>query len=183
MNLSDEPFHPDTRALLEYGRAIADGQSPPSIKAADKMADRLFVIDGVADGRANFLTFGAELITLFKRDLRRTDLLDLFLVPDRTMMRALLASIASANQPGVVCGLAETEDGARVGLEILATPLAKGVLSGERLLGLIQPLGGEGLLGQRPIKRIRVTSLYPPLAKEPRGPTQRLRLVVNNGLN
>ena len=115
--------------------------------------------------------------------MRRTDLLDLFLAPDRTMMRALLASIASANQPGVVCGLAETEDGARVGLEILATPLAKGVLSGERLLGLIQPLGGEGLLGQRPIKRIRVTSLYPPLAKEPRGPTQRLRLVVNNNLN
>lgn len=51
MTLADEPFHPDTRALLEYGRAIAAGRTPPGIKAADKLADRLFVIDGVPDGQ------------------------------------------------------------------------------------------------------------------------------------
>jgi hypothetical protein len=177
VNLSDEPFHPDTRALLDYGRAIAAGKSPPSIKTADKLADRLFVIDGVGEGRANFLTFGSELITLFKRDLRRTDLLDLFLAPDRTMMRALLTSIATANQPGVACVMAETSCGVQIGAEILATPLASGVLSGERLLGLIQPLGGESLLGGRAISQLRVTSIFPPLAREP---VKRLRLVVNN---
>lgn len=181
MNLADEPFHPDTRALLDYGRAIADGRSPPSIKAADRMADRLFVIDGVAEGRANFLTFGAELVTLFKRDLRRTDLLDLFLPSDRALMRAFLASIASANQPGIVCGLAETECGMKVGVELLATPLAKGVLSGERLLGLIQPLGGETLLEKRALTRLRITSLFPPAAREPVAkPIRGLRLIVNN---
>lgn len=177
MNLTDEPFHPDTRSLLEYGRAIAAGKSPPSIKTADKLADRLFVIDGVAEGRANFLTFGSELITLFKRDLRRSDLLDLFLAPDRAMMRALLASITAANQPGVACVVAHTKCGIQIAVEILATPLARGVLSGERLLGLIQPLGGEGLLGDRAISQLRLTSVFPPLAREP---VKRLRLVVNN---
>jgi hypothetical protein len=177
LNLSDEPFHPDTRALLDYGRAIAAGLSPPSIKAADKLADRLFVIDGVADGRANFLTFGAELITLFKCDLRRSDLLDLFLAPDRAMLRAFLNAVTVANQPGVVCVTAQTRCGVQLGAEILVTPLARGVLSGERLLGLIQPLGGEGLLGERAIASLRLTSMFPPLAKEP---PKRLRLVVNN---
>jgi hypothetical protein len=177
VNLSDQPFHPDTRALLDYGRAIAAGRSPPSIKAADKLADRLFVIDGVAEGRANFLTFGSELITLFKRDLRRSDLLDLFLAPDRAMLRTFLASITAANQPGVACVVAETNCGLQVGAEILATPLARGVLSGERLLGLIQPLGGESLLGERAIARLRLIGLFPPPA---RAPTKRLQLVVNN---
>lgn len=177
MNLSSEPFHPDTRALLDYGRAIAAGSAPPSIKAADRMADRLFVIDGVSEGRANFLTFGSELVALFKRDLRRTDLLDLFLPADRALLRAFLSAVASANQPGVVCGVAETKCGMQVGVEILTTPLAKGVLSGERLLGLIQPLGGESLLEHRPLTRLRVNSIFPPAARETVKP---LRLVVSN---
>jgi hypothetical protein len=177
MTLADEPFHPDTRALLEYGRAIAAGRTPPGIKAADKLADRLFVIEGVPDGRANFLTFGADLIALFKRDLRRSDLLNLFLPPDQALMRAFLGAIVAANQPGVVCAIGESECGLQLGVELLATPLAKGVLSGERLLGLIQPLGGEGFLGEKALARLRVTSLFPPLA---RAPTQPLRLVVSN---
>ncbi|HWA22776.1 MAG TPA: PAS domain-containing protein [Caulobacterales bacterium] len=179
MTLSDEPFHPDTRALLEYGKAIAAGRTPPTVNAADKLGDRLFVIDGVPDGRANFLTFGSELITLFKRDLRRTDMLDLFLPADRGLIRAFVAAVSSANQPGVVCTVAETECGVRVGVEILVTPLAKGVLSGERLLGLMQPLGGEGFLGEKAISRLRINSLFPPTARE-RVKPQPIRLVVSN---
>ncbi|MEJ0023675.1 MAG: PAS domain-containing protein [Alphaproteobacteria bacterium] len=170
-------FHPDTRALLDYGKAIAAGRTPPSVGAADRLGDRLFVIDGVPDGQANFLTFGSELISLFKRDLRRTDLLDLFLPADRAMMRAFISAVSSANQPGVACCLAETSCGIQVGVEILVTPLAKGVLSGERLLGLMQPLGGEGFLGDKAISRLRITSLFPPAARERVKP---IRLVVSN---
>jgi hypothetical protein len=175
--VNDLSFHPDTQALLEYGRAIAAGLNPPSIKSADGMADRLFVVDGVHDGRATFLTFGAELMTLFRRDLRRTDLKDLFLGPDARLVHAFLSSVADANQPGVMCAVAETATGLKLGLEILATPLAKGVLSGERLLGLIQPLGGEGFLNGEKIIRVRLISLHPPFAK---APVQALRLVVSN---
>ncbi len=177
VTLTDEPFHPDTRALLEYGRAIAAGKTPPAVGTADKLGDRLFVIDGVPDGRANFLTFGSELIDLFKRDLRRSDLLDLYLPSDRALMRAFISAVSSANQPGVVCGAGETKDGVQVGIEILVTPLAKGVLSGERLLGLMQPLGGEGFLGDKGLTRLRVTSIFPPAARERAKP---IRLVVSN---
>lgn len=177
MTLNDEPFHPDTRALLDYGLAIASGRTPPAVNAADKLGDRLFVIDGVKDHRANFLTFGSELVALFRRDLRRTELLDLFLPADRALMRALIGAVSSANQPGVACCAAEAQDGTKVGIEILLTPLAKGVLSGERLLGLMQPLGGEGFLGAAAITRLRVMSLFPPAARERQRP---IRLVVSN---
>jgi hypothetical protein len=177
VSFSEDAFHPDTRALLDYGRAIASGRPAPSIKTADKLADRLFVIDGVNEGRANFLTFGSELISLFGRDLRRTDLLDLFLPSDRALLRALLNAVVASSQPGVVAATAEAGDGTTIGVEILATPLARGVLTGERLLGLVQPLGGESLLEGRAIKRIRLGAIYPPRAHEPLKP---LRLVVSN---
>lgn len=177
MNLLDEPFHPDTRALLEYGRAMAAGRTPATIKTADRLADRLFVIDGLGDGRANFLTFGADLVTLFQRDLRRSDLLSLFLPPDQAMLRSFLAAVTAANEPGVVCVMGETACDRRLGLELLTTPLARGVLPGERLLGMLQPLGGESALEGRGLTRLRVSSIFPPRAPLPRKP---LRLVVSN---
>ncbi len=175
--MNDISFHPDTQALLAYGRAIAAGQNPPAIKSAGGLADRLFVIDGLGDGRAMFLTFGAELMVLFRRDLRRSDLKALFLEPDAKMLQCFLAAIAAANQPGVACLIAETNRNTRIGIELLATPLAKGVLAGERLLGLIQPLGGEAFLKDERVERLRIVSLHPPLA---RAPVQPLRLVVSN---
>lgn len=175
--VTDNIFHPDTQALLEYGRAIAAGLNPPSIKSADGLADRLFVIDGISEGRSTFMTFGAELMILFRRDLRRTELRDLFLEPDQKMLKPFLSAIAEANQPGVACAVAESVSGLKLGVELLATPLAKGVLAGERLLGLIQPLGGESFLNGEKIVRLRLISLHPPLAK---APVQPLRLVVSN---
>ncbi|HVY02580.1 MAG TPA: PAS domain-containing protein [Caulobacterales bacterium] len=175
--MNEIAFHPDTQALLEYGRAIAAGLNPPSIKSADGLADRLFVVDGVSEGRSTFLTFGAELMVLFRRDLRRTELRDLFLEPDQKLIQAFLSAVTAANQPGVACAVAESVSGLKLGLEILATPLAKGVLAGERLLGLIQPLGGEGFMAGEKIVRVRLISLHPPLAK---APVQPLRLVVSN---
>ena len=176
--MNETSFHPDTQALLDYGRAIAAGENPPSIRSADGLADRLFVIDGVSEERSTFLTFGAELMVLFRRDLRRTQLRDLFLDADQKMLVALLSAISAANQPGVALAMGETASGMQVGIELLATPLAKGVLAGERLLGLMQPLGGEGFLKEERIVRMRLISLHPPLAKLPT-PTG-LRLVVSN---
>ncbi len=173
---AEDAFHPDTSALVAYGRAIAAGRAPPAIKAADRLADRLFVLDGLQAGRATFLTFGAELIALFGRDLRGGDLGALFLAPDRALAQALLGAVLDANAPAVATALGETACGLRLHVEVGVTPLAKGVLPGERLLGLVQPLGGEGFLEGRPIARLRLTRLHPPLARIPARP----RLVVSN---
>ena len=69
--MGEETFHPDTRALLAYGRALAGANARPKKGGADHVLERLFVIERKKDGRLPIRTFGAELVSLFGRDLGR----------------------------------------------------------------------------------------------------------------
>src|SRR5262245_48742784 len=84
--MGEETFHPDTRALLSYGRALAGAGAAPKKGAADHVLERLFVIERRADGRLPIRTFGAELVKLFGADLRDHDFAHFFLAPDLAMM-------------------------------------------------------------------------------------------------
>ena len=55
--MGEETFHPDTRALLSYGRALAGAGAPPKKGGADRVLERLFVIERTADGRLPIRTF------------------------------------------------------------------------------------------------------------------------------
>ena len=174
--MGEETFHPDTRALLAYGRALA-GVSPASRKGgADQVLERIFVIERMPDGRLPARSFGAELVKLFGRDLKEHDFARLFLEPDMKLMAALIESASAAGQPAIARVTAETACGAKLGAEILVTPLRVEPRFGDRYLGMFQALGGEPFLDGRPITRLRMGSLHPPLAREPKG----MRLVVVN---
>jgi hypothetical protein len=176
--LGEECFHPDTRALLSYGRALSGiGTTPPGGGAAS-LAGRLFVIDRLVSGRLQVRTFGSELVTLFGSDLRDSDLRALFLPADQTLLAAFVAAVEAVNEPGVLRAVAETGDGRRLGAELLLTPLRSEGQQADRLLGLFQPLGGESLLDGRPLKRVKLGALHPPFAREPL--PGGLKLVVNN---
>jgi hypothetical protein len=58
----------------------------------------------------------------------------------------------------------------------LLTPLKTDANLGVRFLGLFQALGGQAFLDGRPINRLLLGSLHPPLARAPQG----MRLVVSN---
>ena len=173
----EEGFHPDTRALLAYGRALAGVAPAPKKGGADHVLERLFVLDRTRDGRWALRTFGAELVTLFGRDMRDHDFKTLFLASDQHMLGALIESASLAHAPAVARLDAETACGKRFGVELLISPLKVDARFGERFLGMVQPLGGEDFLEGRHIVRLRVGSLHPPEAKAP----ARVRLVVNNG--
>ena len=174
--MGEETFHPDTRALLAYGRALA-GVAPASKKGgADQVLERLFVIERTKDGRWPARSFGAELVKMFGRDLKEHDFARLFLEPDMKLFVALIDSASAAGQPAIARVTAETTCGAKLGAEILVTPLRVEPRFGDRYLGMFQALGGEPFLDGRPIARLRIGSLHPPLAKEPKG----MRLVVVN---
>lgn len=179
----EETFHPDTRALLAYGRALAGrGEPPPKAqgRGADRLAERLFVFDRTGDGRMLIRTFGAELVTLFGRDLRDQDLLALWPDADQPLLKAFVASIDAAGQPGVVRAQAESHGGQRLGAEILVTPLRTppSATSADRYLGLFQPLGGEVFVAGQALVALRLGSIHPPQA---RAAGAGLRLVVSNG--
>lgn len=174
----EETFHPDTRALLAYGRALAgaDAAAPPRKGGADQVLERLFVVERTRDARLPVRTFGAELVKLFGRDLRDHDFARLFLEPDLRLLNALIDACAAAAEPGIARVTAETSTGKLLGAELLLTPLKVDAILGSRFLGLFQSLGGEPFLDARPIQLLRMGSLHPPAAKQPKG----MRLVVCN---
>jgi hypothetical protein len=174
--MGEETFHPDTRALLAYGRALAGAGAPPRKGGADQVLERLFVIERRKDGRLPVRTFGQELVELFGADLRDHDFARFFLAPDLVLLNALIGACDAAGEPGILRIVAETACGKQLGAEVLLTPLKVDATLGDRFLGLFQSLGGEPFLQGRPIRLMRMGSLHPPMAKAPKG----MRLVVVN---
>jgi hypothetical protein len=175
--MGEETFHPDIRALLAYGRALAGAGAPPKKGGADQVLERLFVIERMPDGRLPIRTFGQDLIKLFGADLREHDLARLFLAPDAVMLMSLIAACDAANEPAIARITAETASGRKLGAEMLITPLRVDASMGDRYLGCFQSLGGDAFMIGSPIKRLRMGSLHPPAAKEPKSA---VRLVVVN---
>ena len=174
--MGEETFHPDTRALLAYGRALAGSAAPPKKGGADQVLERLFVIERTEDARMPIRSFGAELIALFGRDMRDHDFARLFLAPDLGLVCALLEACEAAGEPGVIRVTADTHSACVLGAEILLTPLKVEATVSNRVLGLFQSLGGDAFVGHAPIQRLRVGSIHPPAAKE----LKAMRLVVVN---
>lgn len=174
--MGEETFHPDTRALLAYGRALAGAGAPPKKGGADQVLERLFVIERMPDGRLPIRTFGMELVKLFGADMREHDFARYFLAPDLVLVKALLDASEAAGEPAIMRVTAETGDRRMLGVEILMTPLKVDTHLGNRVLGLFQTLGGADFVAERPILRLKLGSLHPPAAKTPNG----LRLAVVN---
>jgi hypothetical protein len=174
--MGEETFHPDTRALLAYGRALAGAGARPKKGGADHVLERLFVIERKKDGRLPIRTFGAELVNIFGRDLKEHDLSRYFLAPDLALINALIGACEDAGEPGILRVTAETGCGKVLSAEMLLTPLKVDSALGDRYLGLFQALGGEDFLGGAPVQLLRVGSLHPPMARVAKG----MRLVVVN---
>lgn len=174
--IGEETFHPDTRALLAYGRALAGAGSAPKKGRADQVLERLFVIERTRDGRWPIRTFGADLIKVFGRNLKEHDFARFFLEPDLKLIGALIESCAAAQEPAIARVTAETACGRKLGAEILFTPLKVDAKTfGERYLCLFQTLGGDDFIDGRELTRITLGSLHPPAAK-----AKGMRLVVSN---
>src|SRR5262245_51131589 len=129
--MGEETFHPDTRALLAYGRALAGAGKSPRKGGADQVLERLMVIERTKDGRWPVRTFGTELIKCFGRDLKEHDFAHFFLEPDFKLLTALIDSCAAAGEPAIVRATAETACGKKLGAEILFTPLRVEKMFGE----------------------------------------------------
>ena len=133
--MGEETFHPDTRALLAYGRALAGAVgATPKKGGADQVLERLFVIERTPDGRMPIRTFGQDLVNLFGRDMRDHDFAHFFLAPDLTLVTALISACEAAGEPAIARVTAETACGRKLGAEILLTPLKVDAMLGDRFL-------------------------------------------------
>lgn len=176
-------LHPNTKAMLQAWRRLSARQ--PAISTPDEplvedhtsLIGRLFVLHEIEPRCWTFRTAGEDLSKLLGRELVEQEFLSLWTGPDRTMMSGLLDSIATRGRPGIVRARGETMVGRRVETEIALAPLQRSGDKTPRMLGLYQSLGGEAMLGGRPIWRHCITTISAPDA--PSGRTA-LRLVASN---
>jgi hypothetical protein len=177
VTMGEDDFHPDTRMLLKYGRALAGaGPRPKGGDGADHLLERLFVVERMRSGRLPLRVFGAELAGLFGRDLKDADFGGFWHERDLRLLNALLDNADDANAPAIARVFCDAAAGRQWRAELLLTPLRVEPNLGERYLGLFQALGGQAFAAGAPILRLRLGSLHPPLAPPPPG----VRLVVSN---
>ena len=174
-------MHPNTKAmLLAWQRITAaphDIQGGPSAHEYPSLLGRLFVIETAREGFAPFRIAGDELTEILGRNIIGTDFLDLWLGSDRSLISALLESVAYANKPGMVRAIGQTSTGRRTEIELAIAPLGQQTASPNRMLCLYQTLGGENMLHNRSIWTHQIRSIYPP---EPIVEANNLRLVASN---
>lgn len=162
--------------MLAYGRAIAlDLETPAAAGAPPGAGDRLFVLEALHGDAAYVRAFSDGLIEIFGRDLRRSDFKGFFSAPDRAMLDALIQAASAAAAPGVARGVADTEQGGRIGFELMISPLSLRLGGRGRHLGYFQPLGGEVMAPGDMIIRLRLGAVLIPFSR----PARTLRLVVN----
>jgi len=174
-------LHPNTTAmLLAWQRITAspnDIDGGPSAHEYPGLLGRLFVVETT---RKNFVPFriaGDELSEVLGRNTIGTDFLDLWTGADRSLVAALIESVADENRPGLIRAIGQTSAGRRTELELAIAPLGDDMSGPNRMLCLYQTLGGENMLQNRSIWSHKVRSIHPP---EPTVQVKNLRLVANN---
>ncbi len=181
--MNPKSLHPNTNTLLEAWQRITTPTKhvATSIKTSDHpdLLDCLFVIERTEEGPWVFKNAGSRLSDLLGRELGDHDYLDFWTGHDRSMVTAFLNSVIEGRKPGLLRASGETLTGMRIDIELTLAPLSglQNAPDKPRLLGLYQPLGGEGLLMGRPVWRHRLTAIHPPHVKPE---TSHLKLVANN---
>jgi hypothetical protein len=183
--MNDRSIHPNTRILIDAWRRMsaspaANAVDDPRVAEHPDLITQLFVVQHDREAGWLFRTAGQGLSDLLGRDLTHHDFLELWTGPDRFMMAHFMEAIRYDGAPGVIRGRGETLAGQRVEVEITLMPLVRPGAHTDtpRLLGLYQTLGGEPMLGGRPVWRHRISMLVPP---DTRTEGRQLRLVANNG--
>ena len=179
--MTDRAVHRHTRAILSAWRRLSSNgghqDEDPRVDDFPDLLGSLFVLKRVEDGIWTFANAGKDMNRFLGRELLDHDFATLWRGRDTALINAQLDAVRYGSAPGILRARAETLSGQRVELEISLAPLRSPNTGSDRILGLYQTLGGEGLLNGRPIWRHSVSAIYPPeIARE----EPRLKLIASN---
>lgn len=174
----DTTAHPNTQVMLEAWRRMADAgaATAPQSAAGDPTAliGNIFVLRAHPDRKWLFRTAGQALSAHFGKALCDEDFLELWLGADRGLAGSTLDSVCALGSPALIRARGETLTGRILPVEIALAPLTDCGSNGRRVLGYYQPLGGEAMVGARPLWRHTICEVIAP--KRPIG-RPHLRLV------
>ena len=177
----DRAAHPHTRAIINAWRRLSSNTdqvaNDPKVDDFPNLLGSLFVLKHSDDGIWTFANVGKDIRNHIGRELLDHDFIKLWRGRDMSLVNAQLDAVRYGSAPGIIRGRAETLSGQIVEIEVALAPLRSPTTNADRILGLYQMLGGEGLLAGRPIWRHSVGAIFPP--EVPREEPQ-LRLVASN---
>ncbi|MBU6319488.1 MAG: PAS domain-containing protein [Alphaproteobacteria bacterium] len=157
--------HPNTRAVIDAWRSLGSGKPAASGASAEDypgLVGRLFVLHRLSNVDFCFRRVGATIDQLFGRVLADHNFLSLWKEPDLSLVSAALEAARADRGPALIQARGESLDGKRLNLEFALAPLLAGAEPPSRFLGLCQSLSPERALGGRPVRSMKVVSLYPP---------------------
>lgn len=156
--------HETSRELYGYWNRVRGEERAPHRGAIEPSDIRRILADTfileVVD-RTSYLVrlAGTRVCALYCRELKGTNLLDLWRADDRSAVATLAAAVSEDGAVAVVTVEAETGRGSRVAAELLLLPLRHSGEGFDRILGCFAALERPYWLGAEPFTRQTIASL------------------------
>jgi hypothetical protein len=156
--------HAVSRELYEYWNRVRGVEPAPprsAIEPSDlrRILPDTFILEVNNRERYAVRLAGTRVCSLYCRELKGTNLLDLWQEEDRSAMATLAAAVCEDGAAAVVTVDAGTARNHNVACEMILLPLRNGGTAFERILGSMAALERPHWLGSEPVVRQAITSL------------------------
>ncbi len=156
--------HATTRELYEYWNRVRGSDRAPlrsAIEPSDirRILGEMFILE-VLERDSYFVRLaGTRVCALYCREIKGTNLLDLWSGEDRHAMATLAAAVSEDGAGAVVTIMAETAREQQVACELILLPLRHGGSRFDRVIGSFAAMERPYWLGSEPIVRQSIASL------------------------
>ncbi len=156
--------HAVSRELYEYWNRVRGSQPAPERSAIEpsdlrRILPDTFILEVNDRERYSVRLAGTRVCSLYCRELKGTNLLDLWEEEDRSAIATLAAAVVEDGAAAVVTIDVRTARDQNVACEMILLPLRNGAKSFDRVLGSLAALERPHWLGNEPVVRQAITSL------------------------
>ena len=156
--------HSTTRELYEYWNRVRGGERAPlrsAIEPSDirRILGEMFILEVLERDSYYVRLAGTRVCALYCREIKGTNLLDLWSGEDRQAMATLSAAVSEDGAAAVVTIMARTARDQEVACELILLPLRHGGPKFDRVLGSCAALERPYWLGSEPVISQSIVSL------------------------
>jgi hypothetical protein len=157
--------HGVSRELYEYWNRVRGNERAPQRSAVEpsdlrRILGDTFILEVTGRDKYDVRLAGTRVWSIYCRELKGTNFLDLFAAEDRSAMATLGAAVSEDAAAAVITVNAITARGDEATCEVSMLPLRHGAGAPfDRVLGTIAPFERPYWLGTEPVTRQTITSL------------------------
>ena len=156
--------HSTTRELYDYWNRVRGGERAPQRSAIEpsdirRILGEMFILEVLDRDSYHVRLAGTRICALYCREIKGSNLLDLWSGEDRQAMATLCAAVSEDGAAAVVTVAVRTARDQEVACEMILLPLRHGGPSFDRVLGSFAALDRPFWLGSEPVVSQSIASL------------------------